>query len=78
MSHPSEAKELPPMRLLFLRHVGPHDQARATWGRLMAWAGLRGLLGPNIKPTGITYDDPDVAAPGKIRYDAAVTVDRPV
>jgi AraC family transcriptional regulator len=75
---PVEVKELPPMRLVFLRHVGPYDQVGATWGRLMAWAGMRGLLGPNMKMIGIVHDDPDVTASGKLRYDAAVTVNRPV
>jgi AraC family transcriptional regulator len=75
---PVEVKELPPMRLVFLRHVGPYDQVGATWGRLMAWAGMRGLLGPNMRLIGIVHDDPDVTPAGNIRYDAAVTVNRPV
>jgi AraC family transcriptional regulator len=73
-----EVKELPTMRLVFLRHVGPYNQVGATWGRLMAWAGMRGLLGPNMKLIGIVHDDPDVTPPDKVRYDAAVTVSRPV
>jgi AraC family transcriptional regulator len=73
-----EVKELPPMRLVFLRHVGPYTQVGATWGRLMAWAGMRGLLGPNMRLIGIVHDDPDVTPPDKVRYDAAVTVNRPV
>jgi AraC family transcriptional regulator len=73
-----EIKELPPMRVLFLRHVGPYSEVGATWGRLMMWAGMRGLLGPNIKMIGIVYDDPDVTQPEKVRYDAAVVVERPV
>jgi len=75
---PVEVKELPPMRLLFLRHVGPYTQVGATWGRLMSWAGMRGLLGPNMKLIGIVHDDPDVTPPDKVRYDAAVVVNRPV
>ena len=75
---PVEVKELPPMRLVFLRHVGPYNQVGATWGRLMAWAGMRGLLGPNMKLIGIVHDDPDMTPPDKVRYDAAVTVSRPV
>jgi AraC family transcriptional regulator len=71
---PVEVKELPPMRLVFLRHVGPYSQVGATWGRLMTWAGVRGLLGPNMKLLGIVYDDPDVTPPDKVRYEAAVTV----
>ena len=73
-----EVKELPPMRIVFLRHVGPYTQVGATWGRLMAWAGRRGLLGPGMKLIGIVHDDPDVTPPDKVRYDAAVTVNRPV
>jgi AraC family transcriptional regulator len=73
-----EVKELPPMRLVFLRHVGPYTQVGATWGRLMAWAGMRGLLGPSMKLIGIVHDDPDVTPPDKVRYDAAVAVNRPV
>jgi len=71
---PVEVKELPPMRLVFLRHVGPYNEVGTTWGRLMTWAGTRGLLGPNMKLLGIVYDDPDVTPLDKIRYEAAVTV----
>jgi AraC family transcriptional regulator len=75
---PVEVKELPPMRLVFLRHVGTYAQVGATWGRLMAWAGMRGLLGPGMKLIGIVHDDPDVTPEDKLRYDAAVVVTRPV
>jgi AraC family transcriptional regulator len=71
---PVEIKVLPPMRLLFLRHVGPYNQVGATWGRLMTWAGMRGLLGPGMKLLGIVYDDPDVTPPDKVRYEAALAV----
>lgn len=71
---PVEVKELPPLRLVFLRHVGPYNEVGTTWGRLMTWAGTRGLLGPNMKLLGIVYDDPDVTPLDKVRYEAAVTV----
>jgi AraC family transcriptional regulator len=75
---PVEIKELAPVRVVFLRHAGPYSQVGATWGRLMAWAGMRGLLGPGMKMFGIVHDDPDVTPNDKIRYDAAVAVSRPV
>lgn len=75
---PVEVKELPPMQILFLRHLGPYSQVGATWGRLMSWAGPRGLLGPQMKIIGIVHDDPDVTPPEKLRYDAGVTVSRTV
>ena len=75
---PVEIKELPSKRLVFLRHVGPYNEVGATWGRLMMWAGMRGLLGPGTEMIGLSHDDPDVTPSGKIRYDAAVVVNRPV
>ncbi len=75
---PVEVRELAPMRLVFLRHVGPYGNVGVTWGRLMAWAGMRGLLGPGMTTIGIVHDDPDVTPADKVRYDAAVTVSRPV
>src|SRR5205807_1647862 len=75
---PVEVKEMPPMQIVFLRHVGPYDQVGATWGKLMSWAGRRGLLGPQMKTIGIVHDDPQVTPPDKVRYDAAVTVSRAV
>jgi AraC family transcriptional regulator len=71
-------KELAPVRVVFLRHVGPYDQVGATWGRLMAWAGRRGLLGPDMRMFGIVHDDPGITPEEKTRYDAAVAVSRPV
>ncbi len=75
---PVEVKQLPPRRIVFLRHVGPYDEVGGTWSRLMSWAGRRGLLSPGMAMIGIVHDDPDVTPSGKVRYDAAVTVSRPV
>jgi len=73
-----EIRQIAPMRVVFLRHVGPYSQVGATWSRLMMWAGMRGLLGPGMRMIGIVYDDPDVTPAEKVRYDAAVVVSRPV
>ena len=75
---PVEIRELPPIGLVFLRHVGPYHEVGATWGRLMSWAGRRGLPGPGMKSLGIVHDDPEVTPAGRVRYDAAVTVSRRV
>ncbi len=72
-----EIKELAPMKLIFLRHVGPYDEVGPTWGRLMEWAGRRGLHG-QMTAIGIVHDDPGVTPEDKIRYDAALVVTRPV
>jgi AraC family transcriptional regulator len=65
---------VPTRRLAFLRHLGPYGDACFTFDRLMAWAGQRGLFGPNTVVLGICHDDPEVTALDKIRFDCCVTV----
>lgn len=71
---PVEVKTLPPQRVVFLRHKGSYDQVGATWGRLAAWAGPRGLFGHSARFIGISWDDPQITPVDKLRYDAAITV----
>jgi AraC family transcriptional regulator len=71
---------LSPMPVAFLRHVGPYEDEALTqtWEKLLSWARPRGLLGPRTLRIGISYDNPHVTPPDKLRYDACVTTDRPV
>jgi AraC family transcriptional regulator len=81
--HPSRTED-PPMdvrvetfparRVAFMRHVGPYREVGATWGKLMAWAGPRGLVGPGTLALGVAHDDPDVTPSDKLRYDVCLTV----
>jgi AraC family transcriptional regulator len=64
-----------PMRVAFMRYVGPFNGIGATWEKLLSWAGPRGLLGPQTKFLAVWYDDPEVTAPEKLRGDACFTVD---
>ena len=70
-----EIKNIDKMRVAFVRHVGPYDQVGKAWDRLCMHLGKAGYLGAGSQFVGICYDDPDVTAPEKIRYDACVTVD---
>ncbi len=63
-----------PQHIAFVRHVGPYEQVGQTWSKLMSWAGPRGLLGPQTRPFGLSYDDPAVTPPDKVRYDACINV----
>ncbi len=67
-----------PARVAYVRHVGPYQECEEAWHKLCAWAGPRGILKPGAVMIGISYDDPEVTPPEKIRYDACVTVDGPV
>ena len=68
-------ERLPAIRVAFMRHVGPYAEVGPTFGRLLDWAGRRDLLADPATPSfGLTWDDPDVTAPERLRYDACVAV----
>jgi AraC family transcriptional regulator len=64
-----------PMRVAFIRHVGPYRECGAAWEKLCKFAAERGWFSPEIRRIGIGHDFPDVTEPDKIRYDACLTVD---
>jgi AraC family transcriptional regulator len=70
-----EIKTIKPMRVAFVRHVGPYDEVGIAWDKLCTMLGIEGYLGSQCKFIGVSYDDPDVTAPEKLRYDACITVD---
>jgi AraC family transcriptional regulator len=67
-------KRLEPLRVAYVRHVGPYNQVGKAWGKLMMWAGPKRLLGPHMVRLGISHDDPEITAPQRLRYDAALVV----
>jgi AraC family transcriptional regulator len=69
-----QVRKLQPTRVAFLRHVGPYAEVCGVWERLCSWAGRKGLLGPSSVIVGLSYDDPEITAPDKLRYDAAIVV----
>jgi len=68
-------KNLQPMRVAFMRHVGPYNEVGKTWEQFTMFLGKEGLLGSEPQFIGISHDDPAVTPPDKTRYDACVTVD---
>jgi AraC family transcriptional regulator len=70
-----EIKNIEKMHVAFVRHVGSYDQVGEAWNHLCMYLGKAGYLGSGSQFVGICYDDPDVTASEKIRYDACITVD---
>lgn len=64
-----------PVRLAFMRHVGPYGEVGAAWDKFLPVLGKDGRLDGDALIVGICHDDPEVTPPDKIRYDACVTVD---
>ena len=67
-------ENLPAKRIAFLRHIGPFAGVGEKFQQLMAWAGPKGLFGPQTQVLGIYHDNPEVTDEQKLRSDAAVTV----
>ena len=70
-----EIKEMPEMKVAYIRHTGHFNQIGKVFEKLMKWAGPRGLLHfPETKTVTLYLDDPSVTAIEKVRQDACVTL----
>jgi AraC family transcriptional regulator len=67
-------RTLDPMRVAFIRHIGPYQECAPAWAALVAWASPRGLLTATATCLGVGHDDPAVTAPERIRYDACIVI----
>ena len=64
-----------PVRVAFVRHVGPYQECGGAWEKLGKFAAQQGWSPSNVLRIGIGHDDPEVTPPDKLRYDACLTVD---
>lgn len=72
-----EIRSLPQMVYAAVRAVGPYQKtAGPAFHQLMAWAGGAGLVGPNAVVMGLSWDEPGTVPDDKLRYDAAIVIDR--
>lgn len=67
-------KRQEPVRIACVRHVGPYSDVGQAWGALMKWGWTKMMFG---KPEtfGLCFDDPEVTASDKVRYEACMVVD---
>lgn len=70
-----EVREMPVLRLVYCRHTGAYNQIGIAYGKLMKWAGARGLLrNPEVKTVTVYHDDPAVTPENQVRQSACITV----
>lgn len=67
-------RQAPALQLVALPHRGPYAEIGGKFVRLAAWAGPRGLIGPDSRMVGVYLDDPDTVAAADLRSYAGVTV----
>ena len=74
-----EVKEMPELHVAYLRHIGPYKGDGELFGRLigklMKWAGARGLINfPETQLLVVYHDDPKVTDENKLRTSVCLTV----
>lgn len=62
------------VQVVFIRHVGPYPKVVKAWEKLCAWGYGNSLLSDKTEFLGLSYDDPDITAEEKIRYDACFSI----
>jgi AraC family transcriptional regulator len=73
-----ELRALPAMLFAAVRNVGPYNAVGPAFQRVIGWAMQAGVMTPETKVLGMSYDDPKKIPADQLRYDAAITLARPV
>ena len=68
-------RKIKPMRVAYLRHVGPYENAKPTGFDLVARLSADKQIRKRSVYIGIGHDDPSVTPAAELRYDACITVD---
>lgn len=69
-------EERTPVRVAFVRHVGPYQDCNVAWEKLTKFvAGHPSFFSPDALAIGIGHDNPNVTPAEKLRYDACLPVD---
>jgi len=74
-----EVKELPEIKVAYIRHIGPYQGNETLfenlWNRLFTWAGPRGVMQqPDLKTLVVYHDDPNITEAGKLRLSVCVSI----
>ena len=68
-------KKIEPMRVAYLRHVGPYESVGQTWTDIATRLSAEKQVRASSVFVGIGHDDPAVTPADELRYDACITVD---
>ncbi len=71
-----ELRQMPVLIYAGVRNVGPYNTVGPAFERIIGWAAQSGFMKPDTKVIGLSWDNPNFVAPDKLRYDAAITIDR--
>lgn len=75
-SMPVTIKTLAPIRVAFVRHVGPYHDLASVWLELIKVIGMAHFLSEKTLKISIPYDSLETTPEEKLRYDACVSLDK--
>jgi AraC family transcriptional regulator len=67
--------KIKPLRVAYLRHVGPYEEVGRTWIDITARLSAENQVRKGARFIGIGHDDPTATPATELRYDACITVD---
>lgn len=67
-------RKIKPLRVAYLRHVGPYENVNQTWIDLVARLSADQQIHKRSVFIGIGHDNPSVTPAAELRYDACITV----
>jgi AraC family transcriptional regulator len=67
--------KIEPMRVAYLRHIGPYEEVGQTWVDLTTRLSAEQQVRQGSLFIGIGHDNPSVTPAAELRYDACITVD---
>lgn len=67
-------RKIKPLRVAYLRHVGPYEETKPTWFDLLARLSADQQIHQRSRYIGIGHDNPSVTPAAELRYDACLTV----
>lgn len=70
-----EIRQMPEMKVIYVRHTGQFNKIKDAYGKLFRWAGPRGLLGQRTRTITVYHDDPAITSIDKVRQSACITVE---
>lgn len=62
-----------PVRIAYVRHVGPYEEVGEAWKALCKWGWSKLMFG-KAEMFGLCFDDPEVTPAERIRYEACLVV----
>jgi AraC family transcriptional regulator len=67
-------RKIKPLRVAYLRHIGPYENVSQTWTDLIARLSADQQIHKRSRFIGIGHDNPSVTPATELRYDACITV----